>query len=221
MWLKTGQLKIIDRKKSIFKLSNGEYVAPERIENILIQSPYVAQAFVYGNSLRSSLVAVVVPDFENLSDELQNRDALKSPEDICRSEDVNSLILKTLREVSEKSGLRKFEWVKTIHLSPVMFSVDNDILTPSFKLERNVAVKAFFRSMSCTLPESDSFEVPHSAIPGVSGSVYRHPGYKNRLQRFIDDDSSIVTSFDVFKRTVERYPDRPCHGTRPLLDDGS
>ncbi|KAF4674459.1 hypothetical protein FOZ60_001257, partial [Perkinsus olseni] len=80
---------------------------------------------------------------------------------------------------------------------------------------------ASFRSMSCTLPESDSFEVPHSAIPGVSGPVYRHPGYKNRLQRFIDDDSSIVTSFDVFKRTVEKYPDRPCHGTRPVLDDGS
>ncbi|KAF4666190.1 hypothetical protein FOL46_003215, partial [Perkinsus olseni] len=66
-----------------------------------------------------------------------------------------------------------------------------------------------------------AFEIPHSAIPGVSGSVYRHPGYKNRLQRFIDDDPSIVTSFDVFKRTVERYPDRPCHGTRPILDDGS
>ncbi|KAF4690128.1 hypothetical protein FOZ60_000584 [Perkinsus olseni] len=143
LWLKTGQLKIIDRKKSIFKLSNGEYVAPERIENVLIQSPYVAQAFVYGNSLRSSLVAIIVPDFENLSNELRNRNDLKSPEDICRSKYMNSLILRTLREVSEKSGLRKFEWVKAIHLSPVMFSVDNDILTPSFKLKRNVAVKVF------------------------------------------------------------------------------
>lgn len=43
----------------------GEYVAPERVENILNRSHLVAQAFVYGDSLRSSLVGVVVPEPDN------------------------------------------------------------------------------------------------------------------------------------------------------------
>eukprot|EP00494_Astrolonche_serrata_P031192 UN31461 len=65
-WTIDGNLKIIDRKKNIFKLSQGEYVAPEKIENIYIQSKWCAQAFVYGNSLETALVAIVVPDEEVL-----------------------------------------------------------------------------------------------------------------------------------------------------------
>merc|ERR1719499_283774 len=56
MWLPNGNLKIIDRKKNIFKLAQGEYIRPEHIENITLMSRYVEQAFVYGNSLERHLV---------------------------------------------------------------------------------------------------------------------------------------------------------------------
>lgn len=74
-WFKTGDValvlpngsaKIIDRSKNIFKLSQGEYIAPEKIENIFALCPYVAQSLVYGDSLRSCAVAVVVPDPEKV-----------------------------------------------------------------------------------------------------------------------------------------------------------
>merc|ERR1719402_1046492 len=60
-WLPNGTLKIIDRKKQIFKLSNGEYVAPEHVEKIYTASYYISQVFVHGNSLKTHVIAVVVP----------------------------------------------------------------------------------------------------------------------------------------------------------------
>jgi len=59
-----GSLKIIDRAKNIFKLSQGEYIAPEKLENIYVQSSYLAQIWVHGDSTKDYCVmfAVVDPD---------------------------------------------------------------------------------------------------------------------------------------------------------------
>lgn len=56
LW-QNGVLKIIDRKKNIFKLAQGEYIAPEKIENVYVRSAPVAQVFVHGDSLQVNLWA--------------------------------------------------------------------------------------------------------------------------------------------------------------------
>ena len=65
-WNADGTLSIIDRKKNIFKLSQGEYVAAEKIEMYVSKSKYVSQPWIYGNSFMPMLVAVVTPDFVEL-----------------------------------------------------------------------------------------------------------------------------------------------------------
>ena len=57
-----GSIKIIDRSKNIFKLSQGEYIAPEKIEQIMNMAPLIAQIFLYGDSFKNVCVAVVVPE---------------------------------------------------------------------------------------------------------------------------------------------------------------
>jgi long-chain acyl-CoA synthetase len=56
-----GNLKIIDRKKNIFKLSQGEYIAPEKIESVYLKVKGINEIFIYGDSFRSNVIAIVVP----------------------------------------------------------------------------------------------------------------------------------------------------------------
>lgn len=124
-------------------VSNLEYVAPEKVENVLIQSLLVGQAFVYGDSLQSALVAIIVPDEEPVRNVLAasgNTTLAKSSfSDICQSAALKKLILDEIKKVSKANGLLGFEIPKSIHLDVEPFSVDNGLLTPTFKLKRNVA----------------------------------------------------------------------------------
>jgi long-chain acyl-CoA synthetase len=60
-WNSNGTLSVIDRKKNIFKLSIGEYVAAERVEGVLGRSPLVQYVWLHGESNQNVCVAVVVP----------------------------------------------------------------------------------------------------------------------------------------------------------------
>ncbi|KFM25131.1 Long chain acyl-CoA synthetase 7, peroxisomal [Auxenochlorella protothecoides] len=135
-WLPGERLKIIDRKKNIFKLSQGEYVAPEKIENIYVRSPYVAQVFVHGDSLRSCIVGVVVPDPEVLLPWAKQRGLPQDLATLCEDEQVKAMIQKSLSEEARVAKLKGFEQVADIVLTPVPFSVETGTMTPTFKLKR-------------------------------------------------------------------------------------
>lgn len=135
-WLPNGTLKIIDRKKHIFKLAQGEYLAPEKIENIYIGSAYVAQVYLYGDSLKAACIAIVVPDEEVLMKWAKDNGIEGSFEDVCKTQEALKLIHADITRVGKESGLHSFEQAKAIHLEPVPFAVDNDCLTPTFKLRR-------------------------------------------------------------------------------------
>ncbi|KAB1204085.1 Long chain acyl-CoA synthetase 6, peroxisomal [Morella rubra] len=74
LWLPGGRLKIVDRENKIFKLAQGEYIAPEKIENVYAKCKFVSQCLIYGDSLNSSLVAVVVVDPNVMKDWASSED---------------------------------------------------------------------------------------------------------------------------------------------------
>tara|TARA_B110000208_G_C11563077_1_gene356101 strand:- start:54 stop:563 length:510 start_codon:yes stop_codon:yes gene_type:complete len=61
IWLENGALRIVDRKKNIFKTTRGEYIAPEKIENTYLKCPLVEKMWVYGDSMHTEIMAVVHP----------------------------------------------------------------------------------------------------------------------------------------------------------------
>ncbi|NXQ29394.1 ACSL1 ligase, partial [Alaudala cheleensis] len=138
-----GTLKIIDRKKHIFKLAQGEYIAPEKIENVYLRCEAVAQVFVHGESLQAFLVGVVVPDPDTLHNWAKKRGFDGSYQELCRNKDVKKYILEDMVNVGKESGLKSFEQVKDIVLHTEMFSIENGLLTPTLKAKRPELRKYF------------------------------------------------------------------------------
>lgn len=148
MWLPNGTLKIVDRKKHIFKLAQGEYIAPEKIENIYIRGQYVSQIFVHGESLKSCLIAIVVPDMETSSKWAASAGVPAAgvpatARDLCNSSAYKKAVLDDLNALGKKAGLKSFEQVKDIYLSPDAFSVENNLMTPTMKTKRPECKKFF------------------------------------------------------------------------------
>lgn len=145
-WTNDGTLKLIDRKKHIFKLSQGEYIAPEKIEAVYSRSKFVAQCYVHGESLKSCLVAIVVPDPQVLipyaDKEFNLKDATIA--ELCKNEKLKNAVLEHMNNEGKKAGIASFEQVKDIYLHAEMFSVENDLLTPTFKSKRP-AIREYFK----------------------------------------------------------------------------
>uniref|UniRef100_A0A8C5EK18 Long-chain-fatty-acid--CoA ligase n=1 Tax=Gouania willdenowi TaxID=441366 RepID=A0A8C5EK18_GOUWI len=142
-WLPNGTLKLIDRKKHIFKLAQGEYIAPEKIETVYNRSDPVAQIFVHGDSLQAFLVAVVVPDPDFLPIWAKKKGFEGSYSELCSNQDVKKAILEDILNLGKGAGLKSFEQVRDITLITEMFSVQNGLLTPTLKAKRTEIYKRF------------------------------------------------------------------------------
>ena len=134
-----GSIQIIDRKKNIFKLSQGEYVAVEKIESIYLNCHLVNEIFVYGDSFQSYLVAIVYPNLDAIQDLCKKIGFKEQNLDIVLKEkEVKEAVLNELSQVGKEGKLVGFEIVKNIYLEKDSF-LNKGILTTTLKVKRHEA----------------------------------------------------------------------------------
>ncbi|EFW22865.1 AMP-binding enzyme [Coccidioides posadasii str. Silveira] len=146
-----GRFTIIDRRKNLLKLAQGEYVSPERIEGIYQSAcPYLGQAFVHGDGIQTHLVAIfgIQPDiFASFAGKVLKKTFSPTDLDALREASKDPKVLDAVRRDLDRAGkkykLAGFERVKNLALFHEPFSIDNGLLTPTLKLKRPQAVKAF------------------------------------------------------------------------------
>ncbi len=149
-WLHTGDigeldeqrmLRITDRKKEIFKLSGGKYVAPQIIENLFKESMFIEQIMVVGENQKFT-AALIVPDFTFLHNWCflhnvkyrDNKDLINNPKVIARYQ----------REVDRLNNqLGHIQQVKKFKLVCEEWSSDTGELSPTQKLKRRVILKKY------------------------------------------------------------------------------
>ncbi|WPH04243.1 acetyl-CoA synthetase-like protein [Acrodontium crateriforme] len=146
-----GRVKIIDRRKNVLKLAQGEYISPERIENVYLGNlPWLAQAYVHGDSTQANLVAVFgfQPDMfaaflsKNIGKDIPVTD-LKAMEAAAQDPKVRKAVLKELLRVGKKAKFNNYEHVRAVRMLAEPFTIENELLTPTLKLKRPQTAKKY------------------------------------------------------------------------------
>jgi long-chain acyl-CoA synthetase len=137
-----GRLYITDRKKDLFKLSNGKYVAPQLVESLIKQSEYVSQAVVIGAG-RKQPAALIVPDWEALKSGLADKGETVPPNraELSRSLAAIKLVQSDVAKLTAE--LADYERIRRVALLPDELTIDNGELTPTLKVKRRVIDEKF------------------------------------------------------------------------------
>ncbi|MCW2691202.1 MAG: thioester reductase-like protein [Mycobacterium sp.] len=118
------QLQYLDRRNNVLKLSQGEFVTVSKLEAVFGDSPLIRQIYVYGNSARSYLLAVVVPTEDALSRVGGDVESLKPP------------ITDSIQTVARDAGLQSYEIPRDFIVETTPFTLENGLLTGIRKLAR-------------------------------------------------------------------------------------
>ncbi|XP_055355753.1 long-chain-fatty-acid--CoA ligase 1-like [Paramacrobiotus metropolitanus] len=130
MWLPDGNLRIFDRKKHVFKLSQGEYLAPERLEGAFSRSDLISNIFIDGDSKYPYCVALIYPKYDAMK-----AGKIKS-ENKQATEAVKKQLIDELTRIGHDRHMKSYEIPKKIHILDEGFSMENGCLTPSNKTKR-------------------------------------------------------------------------------------
>ncbi|HKP35708.1 MAG TPA: long-chain fatty acid--CoA ligase [Pyrinomonadaceae bacterium] len=132
-----GHLFITDRKKDLFKLSNGKYIAPQQIESLLKQSEFVNQVVVVGSS-RKYPAALIVPDWEALKSAMRaaGEEIAATHAEIAKQPAAVRIVQRDITGIT--AHLADYERVRRVGLLANEFSIEDGEMTPTLKVKRVV-----------------------------------------------------------------------------------
>ena len=140
-WEEGKFLKVTDRKKEIFKLSNGKFVAPQLIENALKESIFIEQLMVVGEHQKFAS-ALILPNFAYISDWFASmKKELPVQEKLIGDPDVVRAISDEVKRIN--NGLNEPERVIRFKLVANEWSPATGELSPSLKLRRKVIAEKY------------------------------------------------------------------------------
>ena len=134
-------LKIVDRVKEIFKLSQGEYIIPAKLESVYSKSIYVSQIMIYGNPTKNKIIGIIIPDKKKCAEELN-----MSIEDLVKdnkNEALINLIVKDFENLAREADFNGLERLKYIIIDFDEFTNNNNCLTPTMKIIRKNVEKKY------------------------------------------------------------------------------
>lgn len=137
-----GRLYITDRKKDLFKLSNGKYVAPQLLESLIKESEFVSQVVVVGAG-RKQPAALIVPDWEAVKGGLTERGESfpENRSELSQHEAAIKLVQSDAQRLTAE--LADYERIRRVALLPDELTIDNGELTPTLKVKRRVIDEKF------------------------------------------------------------------------------
>ncbi|WP_372773085.1 long-chain fatty acid--CoA ligase [Mangrovibacterium sp.] len=149
-WFHTGDigcledgkyLKITDRKKEMFKMSGGKYIAPQMIENKLKESFFIEQAMVIGENEKFAS-ALISPNFDYLHDWCsQHKIHFRDNQELIQRDEVILQFRKEVAQINRTTG--EHEEIKRFRLVCEEWSAQNGELSPTLKLKRNYVMKKY------------------------------------------------------------------------------
>ena len=128
-------IKIVDRVKEIFKLSQGEYIIPNKLENIYGNSKYVTNILIYGNSMKNNIIGIIVPNKRECARFL-GMDRIENVDDIKENPLLIAEIRKDFERLAQEANFNSLEKVVYFILSNEEFTIENECMTPTLKMVR-------------------------------------------------------------------------------------
>lgn len=147
-WDEDGSLLVVDRMRSIFKLSQGEYVAGDLLAQYFESSDLIESIFVYGDASRQYLIGIVIPAL-HAARKVFGKPNMTREElaENAQNPRLEKAVMEELNRIATEKKLLGYQKVRAIRCVVDEWTVENGVLSPTFKVKRKVLASRYSKEI--------------------------------------------------------------------------